>query len=369
MPERAPIAKLAGVSKRFGSSLAVDDLDLEIDAGEFFSILGPSGCGKTTTLRMLGGFLVPDAGRIMLGGEDVTEVPPYERNVNTVFQSYALFAHLSVADNVAFGLRRRKVPKPEISRRVGEMLELVQLADRAAAKPAELSGGQQQRVALARALVNMPELLLLDEPLGALDLKLRREMQIELKQIQREIGITFVYVTHDQEEALTMSDRIAVMDDGVLQQCGTPRQVYDDPANGFVAAFIGTSNLLEGEIGEGGVQVGGAVLPLEAVRRNGAALAHGDRVLVSIRPEKLILGPPSKAAGVTLRAEVIDAVYLGSATHVTLQAQGVRLVAIAPHAGGREAPAWRPGETIEVAWQAEDTLVLAGAAGGEEGRG
>jgi spermidine/putrescine transport system ATP-binding protein len=370
MPERPPIATLRGVSKRFGEDLAVDHLDLEIAAGEFFSILGPSGCGKTTTLRMLGGFLVPDEGEIVLDGRDVTDVPPYKRNVNTVFQSYALFAHLSVADNVAFGLRRRKVAKAEIGRRVGEMLELVQLADRAQAKPAELSGGQQQRVALARALVNMPELLLLDEPLGALDLKLRREMQVELKQIQREVGITFVYVTHDQEEALTMSDRIAVMNDGVLQQCGAPRDVYDDPANGFVASFIGTSNLLEGQIGEGGVRLaGGTTLPLDLVRRNGTVLAPGDHVVVSVRPEKLILGPTSEQSHVALRAEVIDAIYLGSATHVTLNAGGVRLVAIAPHAGGHDAPAWRPGETIEVAWQAEDSLILSRpTASGEEGR-
>jgi spermidine/putrescine transport system ATP-binding protein len=354
------IAVLRHVTKRFADSLAVDDLELEIAAGEFFSILGPSGCGKTTTLRMLGGFLVPDEGEILLGGEDVTGVPPYRRDVNTVFQSYALFAHLSVADNVAFGLRRRKVSKSEIGRRVGEMLELVQLSDRARAKPSELSGGQQQRVALARALVNMPALLLLDEPLGALDLKLRREMQVELKQIQREVGITFVYVTHDQEEALTMSDRIAVMDQGVLQQCASPREVYDHPANGFVASFIGTSNLLEGEIAEGSVRLpGGAALPLDAVRRNGTPLNVGDRVTVSVRPEKLILGPCEHEAHVAVRAEVVDAVYLGAATHVALDVGGTRLVAVASHAGGRQAPAWRPGEVVDVAWLAEDSLVMA----------
>jgi spermidine/putrescine transport system ATP-binding protein len=361
MPE--PIAVVRHVTKRFGDSVAVDDLELEIAAGEFFSILGPSGCGKTTTLRMLGGFLVPDEGEILLGGEDVTGVPPYRRDVNTVFQSYALFAHLSVADNVAFGLRRRKVSKSEIGRRVGEMLDLVQLSDRAQAKPSELSGGQQQRVALARALVNMPALLLLDEPLGALDLKLRREMQVELKQIQREVGITFVYVTHDQEEALTMSDRIAVMDKGVLQQCASPREVYDHPANGFVASFIGTSNLLDAEIDGAAVRLpGGAELPLDSVRRNGTALTTGDRVTVSVRPEKLILGPCDQDTHVAIRAEVIDAVYLGSATHVALDVDGLRLVAISSHAGGREAPAWRPGEMVDVAWLAEDSLVMAKSA-------
>ncbi len=223
------------MTKRYGETTAVDRLNLEIARGEFFSILGPSGCGKTTTLRMLAGFIVPEEGEIFPDGKSVTSVPPYRRDVNTVFQSYALFEHLSVADNVAFGLRRRKVPRPEIAERVGQMLDLVQLSARRHAKPAELSGGQQQRVALARALVNVPAILLLDEPLGALDLKLRREMQIELKRIQREVGVTFVFVTHNQEEALTMSDRVAVISDGVLQQVGRPAEVYDRPMNGFVA--------------------------------------------------------------------------------------------------------------------------------------
>jgi spermidine/putrescine transport system ATP-binding protein len=357
MPDQRAIAVLRGVTKRFGRDVAVDELHLEIAQGEFFSILGPSGCGKTTTLRMLGGFLVPDEGEILLGGRDVTNVPPYKRDVNTVFQSYALFAHLNVADNVAFGLRRRRVPKAEIARRVGDMLELVRLGDRAAARPAELSGGQQQRVALARALVNLPSLLLLDEPLGALDLKLRREMQVELKQIQREVGITFVYVTHDQEEALTMSDRIAVMSDGVLQQCARPAEVYDRPANGFVASFIGTSNLLRGVVGPDGVALGdGRLVPLSPERRNG--FAAGERVTVSVRPEKLLLGERPAAPHVALAAEVVDAVYLGAATHVILDAGGLRLVAVASHAGGRPAPELRPGERIDVAWQADDALVL-----------
>ena len=214
--------RFEGVTKRFGGAVAVDDLNLEIERGEFFSLLGPSGCGKTTTLRMVGGFEQPSQGRIFLEGEPVETVPPYERNVNTVFQSYALFEHLSIEDNVAFGLKRRKVGKDEIRRRVAEALELVELHERGDARPRELSGGQKQRVALARALVNRPSVLLLDEPLGALDLKLRKQMQVELKEIQREVGITFLYVTHDQEEALAMSDRIAVMDEGVVQQFGPP---------------------------------------------------------------------------------------------------------------------------------------------------
>ena len=235
---------LRSITKVYSGQPVVDGLDLDIFAGEFFSILGPSGCGKTTTLRMLGGFLVPDGGEIFLAGENVTEVPPYRRDVNTVFQSYALFEHLSVADNVAFGLKRKRVPKKEIVRRVGEMLELVNLRDRARARPRELSGGQQQRVALARALVNMPALLLLDEPLGALDLKLRRQMQVELKTIQREMGITFVFVTHDQEEALTMSDRIAVMNHGRLEQVAAAAEIYERPATAFAAGFIGASNMV-----------------------------------------------------------------------------------------------------------------------------
>ena len=235
---------LRGVVKRFGDQYAVENLDLDVAKGSFFSILGPSGCGKTTTLRMIAGFEQPDEGHILLEGQPVEGVPPYRRNVNTVFQSYALFEHLSIEDNIAFGLRRKKVPKPEITRRVGEMLGLVRLADRAKAKPRQLSGGQRQRVALARALVNLPAVLLLDEPLGALDLQLRKQMQLELKHIQREVGITFVYVTHDQEEALTMSDRIAVMNGGELQQVGNAEDVYERPANAFVAQFIGISNLL-----------------------------------------------------------------------------------------------------------------------------
>ncbi len=239
-----PIITLDHVSKRFGDFVAVHDADFAIDRAEFFSLLGPSGCGKTTTLRMIAGFEQPSTGRVLLDGQDVSHVPPYRRNVNTVFQQYALFPHMTVYENIAFGPRSQRVDRKDIDRRVREMLEVVRLGDLAARKPAQLSGGQQQRVALARALVNYPRALLLDEPLGALDLKLRQAMQLELKRIQREVQIAFVYVTHDQEEALTMSDRIAVMNAGRVEQIGTPRAIYDEPATVFVAGFIGVANLI-----------------------------------------------------------------------------------------------------------------------------
>jgi spermidine/putrescine transport system ATP-binding protein len=240
--------RLERVTKAFGETVAVDDLSLDIQVGEFFSMLGPSGCGKTTTLRMIGGFEEPTRGTVYLGGRDVTELPPYRRDVNTVFQSYALFPHLDVFENVAFGLKRKKVERSEVKRRVLESLHLVDLPGFEHRKPTQLSGGQQQRVALARALVNEPKVLLLDEPLGALDLKLRKQMQLELKRIQTEVGITFIYVTHDQEEAMTMSDRLAVMRHGRVEQIGPPEAVYESPATEFVAGFLGASNLLYGEV-------------------------------------------------------------------------------------------------------------------------
>src|SRR3954449_6497792 len=247
---RAPAAApadvaLRGLVKRFGDVVAVDDVDLEIARGEFFTMLGPSGSGKTTTLRLIAGFELPDTGRVELGGRDVTHVPPYARDVNTVFQDYALFPHMSVADNVAYGLRIRGAGRAERRARAAEALEMVRLPDVGARKPAQLSGGQRQRVALARAIVNRPRVLLLDEPLGALDLKLRQQLQVELKRIQGEVGITFVYVTHDQDEALSLSDRVAVMDGGRVLQIGTPREIYDEPDSRFVAGFVGVSNVLE----------------------------------------------------------------------------------------------------------------------------
>jgi spermidine/putrescine transport system ATP-binding protein len=321
-PEGDADIHLERVTKRFGETVAVDDLTLSIERGAFYAMLGPSGCGKTTTLRMIGGFEDPTDGRVFLGGSDVTELPPYRRDVNTVFQSYALFPHLSVEKNVAFGLERKKVGKDEVRRRVGETLELVQLEGLGKRKPGQLSGGQQQRVALARALVNHPRALLLDEPLGALDLKLRQQMQIELKRIQREVGITFVYVTHDQGEALTMSDRIAVMDAGVIEQLGTSREIYERPATRFVAGFIGTSNLISGRVD--GVEGNRAVLSYGDDGRVIVPLPHavgpGDAIEVSVRPEKIDLHhtqPPPTDASV-LSGVVTEVVYHGTSTNYTV---------------------------------------------------
>jgi spermidine/putrescine transport system ATP-binding protein len=303
---------LQGVSKRFESVTAVDDVSLEVRSGEFFSLLGPSGCGKTTSLRMIAGFVRPDAGRILIGDADVTETPPHRRPVNTVFQSYALFPHLSVEQNVAFGLRFSNVPKDEGRRRVSEVLELVRLGGYGERRPHQLSGGQQQRVALARALVLSPTVLLLDEPLGALDAKLRRELQVELKSIQREIGITFLYVTHDQEEALTMSDRLAVMTRGKVEQLGTPREVYEHPSTAFVADFLGVSNLMRAHvIGGERVDVGGIAL----TARRGDAKATGV-VRLTIRPERVRIEPPGTVGENRVPATIERFVYLGSTTQV-----------------------------------------------------
>ena len=287
---------LEKVTKRFGEMTAVDELTLSIERGAFYAMLGPSGCGKTTTLRMIGGFEDPTDGKVYLGGDEITDQPPYKRDVNTVFQSYALFPHLSVERNVGFGLERKKVSKSEVKQRVGEALELVQLGGLGKRKPGQLSGGQQQRVALARALVNRPRVLLLDEPLGALDLKLREEMQIELKAIQQEVGITFIYVTHDQEEALTMSDRIAVFNRGRIEQMGTPADLYERPSTAFVAGFVGTSNLLRDDVAKTLVGMDG---------------------LFTVRPEKIRMGEPGASvaddevgADGTIRAVV----YLGPDT-------------------------------------------------------
>src|SRR5215218_8457072 len=270
-----PVITLEHVVKRFGSYVAVEEADFAIDRGEFFSLLGPSGCGKTTTLRMIAGFELPTTGRILLDGKDVSRVPPYRRNVNTVFQHYALFPHMTVADNVAFGPRSLKVDARETASRVEKLLAVVRLSQYADRKPAQLSGGQQQRVALARALANYPSALLLDEPLGALDLKLRQAMQIELKRIQREVGITFIYVTHDQEEALTMSDRIAVMNDGRVEQIGTPQEIYHSPTSVFVANFIGVANLIPAVVRD----PGGADATVLVAGRHVVPVPRGSQVL------------------------------------------------------------------------------------------
>lgn len=305
-----PAAHLENVSKRFGSVAAVDDVDLEIREGEFFSMLGPSGSGKTTLLRLIAGFERASAGRIWLHGEDVTDAPPFERDVNTVFQDYALFPHMNVADNVGYGLKVRKVPKPERAQRVSEALATVRLEGFEGRRPGQLSGGQRQRVALARALVNRPRMLLLDEPLGALDRRLREEMQIELKQIQTQVGITFVFVTHDQSEALTMSDRVAVFSHGRIDQLGTPAEIYEKPETEFVAGFVGTSNVLSGA---------------------SAKALLGEDTTVTIRPEKIRLHDVSaKPTGSEIAATgtIDDVQYLGAGTRyrVVLDSGGELIV-------------------------------------------
>jgi spermidine/putrescine transport system ATP-binding protein len=341
---------LVALEKRFGDVRAVDGVSLDIRAGEFFSLLGPSGCGKTTTLRMIGGFELPTGGQVLLRGRDVSYDPPDKRPVNMVFQHYALFPHLDVGDNVGFGLRRKKTDKAEITRRVGEALELVHLQGYERRKPSQLSGGQQQRVALARALVNRPFVLLLDEPLGALDLKLRRRLQIELKRIQVEVGITFVYVTHDQEEALTMSDRIAVMHAGRVEQLGTPEELYERPASRFVADFIGTTNLLHGVMeADGAARLSSG----EQVRVAEDGLRPGDPVELSVRPESIAL-VPADAVG-ALRGEVEQAAYLGATVSYQIRTTGgLVLSVIAPKTGVR----LPVGTAVAVAWSPAEALVL-----------
>ena len=326
-----------GVSKRFGAIQAVDDVSLEIRKGEFFSLLGPSGCGKTTMLRLAAGFESPDAGRVFLDGCDITDLPPNKRKVNTIFQSYALFPHLTVRDNIAFGLTIAKRPAVEIDREVGLMLRLIQMEDQAGKKPAQLSGGQKQRVAVARALINKPDVLLLDEPLAALDLKLRQRMLIELDMIHDQVGITFLYVTHDQGEAMSLSDRIAVMDQGRIEQIGTPAEIYESPRTSFVAAFIGDTNFLEGEVAEldgDYCRVSIGDLP-EVVCFNDKGLRPGNLVYLSIRPEKiqisrdkpLLDGRQSNA----LPAKVEDVIYLGSNTKYWVRAEGHRIQLMRQH--------------------------------------
>jgi spermidine/putrescine transport system ATP-binding protein len=310
---------IVDLTKTFGEVTAVDNLSLEIAAGEFFSLLGPSGCGKTTTLRMIAGFEKPTSGRIVLDGADMQFTPPYKRNVNTVFQSYALFPHLNVYDNVAFGLRRQRCPKDELRRRVGDSLDLVQLGALAKRKPSELSGGQQQRVALARALVLNPAVLLLDEPLGALDAKLRRQLQIELKALQQNVGITFVYVTHDQEEALTMSNRIAVMNHGHVEQVAGPREVYEAPTTEFVADFLGVSNLMDAEAeGQHGdtcrLRVGDFILHA----RHGDVSARG-HVKCVIRPERVKLEPFGATGENLIPGMIEQLVYLGDSVQLMVR--------------------------------------------------
>jgi len=360
--------RIVGVTKTFGDFTAVDDLSLDISPGEFFSLLGPSGCGKTTTLRMIGGFEEATAGRIFLGDEDVTDLPPFKRATNTVFQNYALFPHLTVFENIAFGLRRRKTPTNEIRHQVRFMLDLVELPGYEERKPSQLSGGQQQRIALARALVNNPKVLLLDEPLGALDLKLRKQMQVELKRIQSEIGITFIFVTHDQEEAMTMSDRIAVMRNGHIEQLGPPEELYERPTTDFVAGFLGVSNLLDADVGGRDGQFTALRLNDGTVLRAPAAMVNGeDRVRLGIRPEKLhvlavaddhttVDGPDANV----IYGTVLDASYIGVSTQYLVEtADGHRLTVYAQNletSGAGEVLA--DGQRVRLTWKPQHTFVI-----------
>lgn len=360
----APVIEIDHVVKRFGEFVAVDDVDFSIGQGEFFSMLGPSGCGKTTTLRMIAGFEQPTSGAIRLDGVDVSKVSPNRRDVNTVFQQYALFPHMNVFDNVAFGPQSKKVDKATTKKRVTEMLEVVRLTEFASRRPAQLSGGQQQRVALARALVNLPKALLLDEPLGALDLKLRHAMQFELKRIQREVGITFVYVTHDQEEALTMSDRIAVMSDGRVEQIGTPSEIYDNPASVFVAGFIGQANLWPATVTEhaaGTTRVsalGGASLCGSC---GDSTLAVGSAATLMVRPERISISlaqPTSQSGGdQSVNATVSDLAFQGPIVRLALEAaDGSPIIAnVDPDA---DLPLLRPGDSVWASWTQSAACVL-----------
>jgi spermidine/putrescine transport system ATP-binding protein len=343
------VIRLDRVTKHFGSYVAVEEANFDIGEAEFFSMLGPSGCGKTTTLRMIAGFEQPTSGQILLQGQDVSRTPPYKRDVNTVFQHYALFPHMSVYDNVAFGLRSKKVDKASVSTRVNEILEVVRLPEFARRKPSQLSGGQQQRIALARALVNRPKALLLDEPLGALDLKLRQSMQLELKRIQRELGITFVFVTHDQEEALTMSDRIAVMTQGRTDQIGSPTDIYQRPSSVFVAGFIGTANLLPVSVASSSadtITVDSRTGAQFVVDANGTSYANGQSVTLMVRPERLKVLPDG---GDGVSATMTGMVFQGPVLRCQARTDvGAELVA---HVGTDELPdGIRPGDRVTLSW-------------------
>jgi len=358
--------KLVDVVKTFGDMVAVDHIDLEVVDGEFFSLLGPSGCGKTTTLRMIGGFEAPTSGLIELQGQDVTWLPPYRRNVNTVFQNYALFPHLTIYENVAFGLRRKGVKDSEIRSRVTDMLRLVELPGYEARRPTQISGGQAQRVALARALINKPAVLLLDEPLGALDLKLRKQMQVELKRIQQEVGITFIYVTHDQEEAMTMSDRIAVMNKGRYEQLGDPEVLYERPKTPFVAGFLGVSNLLSAKPNGGSNGYAGYRLAdgtSVRIPKDVADDVAGD-VAIGVRPEKIRLSESDAdvpGAMNRLTGVIKDASYLGVSTQYIVALADGHTVTVYEQNVERatKAELWRAGENVQLTWLPEHSFVVA----------
>ena len=355
---------LQGVSKRFGSHVAVHELDLGIRDGEFFSLLGPSGCGKTTTLRMIAGFEIPDTGRILLHGDDVTETQPNKRRVNMVFQQYALFPHMSIYDNVAFGLKMNHVPRSEHRTRIELMLQVVELEGLERRRPRQLSGGQQQRVALARALVNKPAALLLDEPLGALDVKLRRTMQSELKRIQRELGTTFVYVTHDQEEALAMSDRIAVMNAGCVEQIGSPREIYDRPLTPFVADFIGSLNAVELVVAElvGNLAVGRFGESERIVVAAGADTRVGNAIRVAVRPEQIRIDPVSASTpedGSRLCGQIAEVVYLGMFTQFKVETAAGTI--LCHRLADEGLSAFTAGTQVVLSWPVDQTAILAAA--------
>jgi spermidine/putrescine transport system ATP-binding protein len=352
--------KLEGVTKRFGNFTAVDQLDLVVQRGSFFGLLGPSGCGKSTTLRMIAGLEHPSSGRIVIGGVDVAGVKPYQRPVNTVFQSYALFPHLTITENVAFGLRRRGVKN--VRSQVAEMLALVELESQAKKKPAQLSGGQQQRVALARALINKPEVLLLDEPLGALDLRLRRQMQIELKRIQEEVGLTFVHVTHDQEEAMTMADTIAVMNKGVIEQMGTPEELYENPRTTFVANFLGQSNLIEAAVvGANDEHITVDIAGNRIVVNRSRARSQEGKVWLGVRPEKVSISAPAEPQGDNqgkLRGGIVsDVSFVGVSTQYLVRMPwGQELSVFEQNTGERSAIT--AGDMVDLSWKPSRAFLL-----------
>jgi len=356
--------EISGVTKKFGEVVAVDNVSIKIKDGEFFSLLGPSGCGKTTTLRMIGGFEMPTDGEVYIMGEAQGFKPPYQRPVNTVFQSYALFPHMTIAQNIAFGLEMQKVPKAETKKRVDEMLELVQLPGMGRRKPKQLSGGQRQRIALARALINHPKVLLLDEPLGALDLKLRKEMQLELKAIQERVGITFVYVTHDQEEAITMSDRIAIINKGKVLQLGSPEEIYEEPANHFVADFIGETNFIPGKVRQMGSTYGieisdGQVLAAGWVEEG---VSIGETSLISVRPEKLRIYPSEQSPEYTnlskISGTIEHSVYIGTDTRYVVRLTEETVVQVRQQnmvSGGTHL---EKGMSVNLFWDSENARIL-----------
>lgn len=356
--------EINNVTKAFGEVVAVDDVSVKIQDGEFFSLLGPSGCGKTTTLRMIGGFELPTSGEISIMGERQGFKPPYQRPVNTVFQSYALFPHMTIAENVSFGLEMKKVPKAEIKERVAEMLELVQLPNMGKRKPKQLSGGQRQRIALARALINHPQVLLLDEPLGALDLKLRKEMQLELKEIQERVGITFVYVTHDQEEAITMSDRIAVMHEGKILQIGSPEEIYERPANHFVADFIGETNFIPGTVRKKGTDFqlevsDGQVLSAGWVEDN---VSIGEASVISVRPEKINLYSADKSPefdNLSKISGIIEqAIYIGTDTRYLVRLTEETTIQVRQQNMMRGGTHLKKGVRVNLFWDSENARIL-----------